>query len=84
MKKIYNIYRVVAILEAILLLIISFSYGSKIDKQKEIINNQNQIIEKCKEKNIKLRLIEEDYNTSKEYIYECYKQIEQRTERSGK
>lgn len=84
MKKIYNIYRVVAILEAILLLIISFSYGSKIDKQKEIINNQNQIIEKCKEENIKLRLIEEDYNTSKEYIYECYKQIEQRAERSGK
>lgn len=85
MNKEFNIiYRVLAILEAILLLVLSFAYGSKIDKQAEIINNQEERIKSYKQEIIQLKLIEQDYQADKEYIYECYKQIEQKAERSGR
>ena len=85
MNKEFNIiYRVLAILEAILLLVLSFAYGSKIDKQAEIINNQEERIKLYKQEIIQLKLIEQDYQADKEYIYECYKQIEQKAERSGR
>ena len=79
-----KIYKVLAILEAVLLLVLSFAYGSKIDKQAEIINNQEERIKSYKQEIIQLKLVEQDYQADKEYIYECYKQIEQKTERSGK
>ena len=85
MNKEFNIiYRVLAKLEAILLLVLSFAYGSKIDKQAEIINNQEERIKSYKQEIIQLKLVEQDYQADKEYIYECYKQIEQRAERSGR
>jgi hypothetical protein len=85
MNKEFNIiYRVLAILEAILLLVLSFAYGSKIDKQAEIINNQEERIKSYKQEIIQLKLVEQDYQADKEYIYECYKQIEQKAERSGR
>lgn len=85
MNKEFNIiYRVLAILEAVLLLVLSFAYGSKIDKQAEIINNQEERIKSYKQEIIQLKLVEQDYQADKEYIYECYKQIEQKAERSGR
>ena len=79
-----KIYKILAIAEAILLLVLSFAYGSKIDKQVEKINNQEERIKSYKQEIIQLKLVEQEYQTDKEYIYECYKQIEQKAERSGR
>ena len=72
-----KIFGTIALLEAILLLVLFYSMGLKIDEQKNKLQQQNQEL-------IRLKLVEEDYNADKEYIYECFKQIEQRAERSGK
>ena len=72
-----KIFGTIALLEAILLLVLFYSMGIKIDEQKNKLQQQNQEL-------IRLKLVEEDYNADKEYIYECFKQIEQRAERSGK
>lgn len=82
--EVTKIYKVLAILVVVLLLVLSFAYGSKIDKQAEIINNQEERIKSYKQEIIQLKLVEQDYQADKEYIYECYKQIEQRAERSGR
>lgn len=85
MKKEWEtIYKVLAIIEAVLLLVLSFAYGSRIDKQKEIIENKNNKIKECSYEIKRLKLIEQNYEEEKEYLYQCYKQIEQRAERSGK
>lgn len=72
-----KIFGTIALLEAILLLVLFYSMGIKIDEQKNKLQQQNQEL-------IRLKLVEEGYNADKEYIYECFKQIEQRAERSGK
>ena len=85
MNKEFNIiYRVLAIAECVLLLILSFCYGSKIDKLNEEIQKKDQLIELYKKEIIELKIVEQDYNADKEYIYECYKQIEMNAERSGR
>lgn len=85
MKKEWEtIYKVLAIIEAVLLLVLSFAYGSRIDKQKEIIENKNNKIKECSYEIKRLKLIEQNYEEEKEYLYQCYKDIELKAERSGK
>lgn len=79
-----KIFKTLAIIEAVLLLVLSFAYGSKIDKQKEIINNKNNKIKECSYEIKKLKLVEQNFEEEKEYLYECYKDIELKAERSGK
>lgn len=68
MKVNYKIFRVIALLEAILMLVIVFTLSNKID-------NQKHKIDRITKENIRLRLVEQDFQESKEYIYECYKQV---------
>lgn len=79
-----NLFRAIALLEAVLLLVLTFSYGNKIDNLKKTIKEQNKTIEQCNYEIKRLKLVEQDYETDKEYIYECFKQIEMNAERSGK
>lgn len=79
-----NLFRTIALIEALLLLVITFGYGNKIDKQNETIEKQSKKIQECSYEIKRLKLIEQDFEQEKEYIYECYKQIESRAERSGK
>ena len=80
-----NIARIVKIIiDTILLLVITFSYGNKIDKLNATIEKQNKKIEECSYEIKRLKLVEQDYETDKEYIYQCFKEIEQKAERSGK
>ena len=79
-----NLFRTIALLEAILLLVITFSYGNKIDKLNETIDKQSKKIKECDYEIKRLKLVEQDYETDKEYIYQCFKEIEMKTERSGK
>ena len=79
-----NLFRTIAILEAILMLVIVYSLGTKIDNQKEAIEKQNKKIEQCKKEIVELKMVEESYIADKDYIYECYKQIEMNAERNGK
>lgn len=79
-----NLFRTIALLEAILLLVITFSYGNKIDEQKELINKQKSKLEEAKTEILRLRLIEQEFYESKDYMYDCYQQVELNAERSGK
>lgn len=79
-----NLFRTIALLEALLLLVITFAYGNKIDELNKIINKQSEKIKECDYEIKRLKLVEQDYETDKEYIYECFKEIEQKAERSGK
>ena len=79
-----NLFRTIALLEALLLLVLSYSYLSKAQKQKEIIDKQNQKIEECSFEIKRLKLVEQSFEQEKEYLYECYKDIESKAERSGK
>ena len=79
-----NLFRTIAVLEALLLLVLTFSYGNKIDELKTTIDNQTKKIEKYRKEIIELKMVEESYTVDKDYIYECYKQIENSAERSGK
>ena len=63
---------------------ISFGYWNKIEKQQEIIDKQNKTIEQCSYEIKRLKLVEQNFEEEKEYLYECYKDIELKTERSGK
>lgn len=79
-----NLFRTIALLEAVLLLVLTFSYGNKIDNQKKIIDKQNKKIEQCSYEIKRLKLVEQNFEEEKEYLYECYKDIELKAERSGK
>lgn len=79
-----NLFRTIALLEALLLLVLTFSYGNKIDNQKKIIDKQNKKIEQCSYEIKRLKLVEQNFEEEKEYLYECYKDIELKAERSGK
>lgn len=79
-----NLFRTIALLEALLLLVLSYSYLSKAKEQKEIIDKQNQKIEECSFEIKRLKLVEQSFEQEKEYLYECYKNIESKAERSGK
>ena len=75
---------ITALVEAFIFLIIGFLYGIRIDNLKNEINLKDEKILKQSKEIIELKLIEEDYNSSKDYIYECFKQIENNAKRSGK
>ena len=75
-----KIFKAVAILEALLLLVITFCYGSKIDNQKKIIEEQKQRIEDNKMEILRLRLVEQDFEENKEYIKECFDELFQERE----
>lgn len=79
-----NLFRTIALLEALLLLVLTFSYGNKIDNQKKIIDKQSKKIEQCSYEIKRLKLVEQNFEEEKEYLYECYKDIELKAERSGK
>jgi len=83
-KNYTNIITGLALIEAIVLLTISFGYWNKIDKQQEIIDKQNEKIEECSYEIKRLKLVEQNFEEEKEYLYECYKDIELKAERSGK
>ena len=83
-KNYTNIITGLALIEAIVLLTISFGYWKKIDNQQEIINKQNKKIEQCSYEIKRLKLVEQNFEEEKEYLYECYKDIELKAERSGK
>lgn len=71
----FKIYRAMAVLEAILLLVLTFCYGGKIDDQKKIIEDKTEIIEKSKTEVKRLKLVEQDFEENKEYINECFKEM---------
>ena len=71
-------------MKIITILGISFSYWKKIDNQQEMINKQNEKIEECSYEIKRLKLVEQNFEEEKEYLYECYKDIELKAERSGK
>lgn len=83
-KNYTNIITGLALIEAIVLLTISFGYWNKIDEQQEIIDKQNKKIKECSYEIKRLKLIEQNFEEEKEYLYECYKDIELKAERSGK
>ena len=83
-KNYTNIITGLALIEAIVLLTISFGYWNKIDKQQEIIDKQNKKINECSYEIKRLKLVEQNFEEEKEYLYECYKDIELKAERSGK
>ena len=83
-KNYTNIITALALIEAIVLLTISFGCGNKIDKQQEIIDKQSKKIEQCSFEIKRLKLVEQSFEQEKEYLYECYKDIELKAERSGK
>ena len=74
-KNLSNLFRIIALVEAILTLIIVFSLGNKIDKQDIVIDNQKNIIDTVSKENMRLRLVEQDFEESKDIIGECFKQI---------
>lgn len=55
-----NVFRVIALLEALLLLVLIYSLGSKVDKQKEMIEQQNKKLEEARQEIIRLKLVEQD------------------------
>ena len=79
-----NLFRTIALLEALLLLVLTFSYGNKIDDLKKTIESKNKKIEQCSYEIKRLKLVEQNFEEEKEYLYECYKDIELKAERSGK
>lgn len=79
-----NLFRAIALFEAVLLLVLTFSYGNKIDNLKKTIKEQNKTIEQCNYEIKRLKLIEQNFEEEKEYLYQCYKDIELKAERSGK
>jgi hypothetical protein len=79
-----NLFRAIALFEAVLLLVLTFSYGNKIDNLKKTVKEQNKTIEQCNYEIKRLKLIEQNFEEEKEYLYECYKDIELKAERSGK
>ena len=83
-KNYTNIITGLALIETIVLLTISFGYWNKIDKQQEIIDKQNKKIKECSYEIKRLKLVEQNFEEEKEYLYECYKDIELKAERSGK
>lgn len=83
-KNYIKIITILALLEAITILGISLGYWKKIDNQQEIINKQNEKIEECSYEIKRLKLVEQNFEEEKEYLYECYKDIELKAERSGK
>ena len=86
MKKINNtkIFMTIALLEAFLLIVLLFCFESKIEEQKVTIDKQSAKIKECDYEIKRLKLVEQDYEADKDYIYECFKQIEMNAERSGK
>lgn len=70
-----KIFRFIALFEAILTLFIVFILGNKIDKQDMVIDSQKNIIDTISKENIRLRLIEQDFEESKEIIGDCFKDI---------
>ncbi|MBR4178051.1 MAG: hypothetical protein IKR57_01725 [Bacilli bacterium] len=79
-----NLFRTIALLEAIILLVLTFSYGNKINELNKTIEKQNKKIKECSYEIKRLKLIEQNFEEEKEYLYECYKNIELKAERSGK
>ena len=79
-----NLFRALALLEAVLLLVLTFSYGNKVDKLNKTIAKQEKKIEECSYEIKRLKLIEQDFEEEKDILYECYKNIEQKAERSGR
>lgn len=69
---------------AVFLLAMYFGLSLIIDNQKATIEKQSKKLEECSFEIKRLKLVEQDYETDKEYIYECFKQIEMKAERSGK
>lgn len=70
-----KIFRFIALFEAILTLFIVFILGNKIDKQDMVIDSQKNIIDTISRENIRLRLVEQDFEESKEIIGDCFKDI---------
>lgn len=70
-----KIFRFIALFEAILTLFIVFILGNKIDKQDMVIDSQKNIIDTISKENIRLRLVEQDFEESKEIIGNCFKDI---------
>lgn len=79
-----KIFRFIALFEAILTLFIVFILGNKIDKQDIVIDNQKNIIATISKENIRLRLVEQDYEESKEIIGDCFKDISIKTSDNAK
>lgn len=55
-----NVFRIIALLEALLLLVLIYSLGSKIDTQKEMIEQQKKKLEEARQEVIRLKLVEQD------------------------
>lgn len=70
-----KIFRFIALFEAILTLFIVFILGNKIDKQDMVIDSQKNIIDTISKENIRLRLVEQDFEESKEITGDCFKDI---------
>ena len=71
-------------IEVLLMIVVIFQLCIKVEKQESIIDKQSKKIEECSYEIKRLKLVEQNFEEEKEYLYECYKNIELNTERSGK
>lgn len=56
-----NLFRTIALLEAILLLVSVFCFNSKINSQKETIEKQSKKLDQCSYEIKRLKLIEQEF-----------------------
>lgn len=71
-------------IEVLLMIVVIFQLCIKVEKQESIIKKQNKTLEKCSYEIKRLKLVEQNFEEEKEYLYKCYKDIELKAERSGK
>lgn len=71
-------------IEVLLMIVVIFQLCIKVEKQEFIIEKQSKKIEECSYEIKRLKLVEQNFEEEKEYLYECYKDIELKAERSGK
>lgn len=83
MKK-DKIFIGVVFIELLIIFVLIYNIGVKLKDQQETINNQNKKLKECSYEIKRLKLVEQNFEEEKEYLYECYKDIELKAERSGK
>jgi len=60
-------------IEALLMIVVIFQLCIKVEKQESIIEKQSKKIKECDYEIKRLKLVEQDYEADKDYIYECFK-----------
>ena len=83
MKK-NKIFLGIIFIELLIIFVLTYKIGIKLKNQQELINKPNKTIKECSYEIKRLKLVEQNFEEEKEYLYQCYKDIELKAERSGK